>query len=147
MEVIDKGIVIQDRDGKCIYGNSAAMRILGVGTGESLADALDLGRWKFLQENGHEMPLAQHPAARALSSGRIVESTVLGLFHLQRRQLIWITITVVPQYAPGEDTPASCFRCSVMSPNSSATAHCSTGRRRWLASAAGNGTGLRTRCT
>lgn len=106
MEVIDKGILIQERDGKCVYGNSAAMRILGVGTGEALAEALDLRRWKFLHENGHEMPLAEYPATRALRSGRIVESTVLGLFHLHRRQLTWITITVVPQYAPGEDTPS-----------------------------------------
>ncbi len=106
MEVIDKGIVIQERDGKCVYGNSAAMRILGVGAGEALAEALDLNRWKFLNENGHEMPMAEHPAMRALRSGRIVESTVLGLFHLHRRQLTWIAITVVPQYAPGEDTPS-----------------------------------------
>ena len=106
MEVIDKGILIQERDGKCVYGNSAAMRILGVGTGEALAEALDLRRWKFLHENGHEMPLTEYPATRALRSGRIVESTVLGLFHLHRRQLTWITITVVPQYAPGEDTPS-----------------------------------------
>ena len=106
MEVIDKGILIQERDGKCTYGNSAAMRILGVGNGESLAEALDLNRWKFLHEDGHEMPLADHPAMRALQTGRIVESTVVGLFHLQRRQLTWITITVVPQYAPGADTPS-----------------------------------------
>jgi diguanylate cyclase (GGDEF)-like protein/PAS domain S-box-containing protein len=106
MEVIDKGILIQERDGKCNYGNSAAMRILGVGAGESLADSLDMGRWKFLHENGHEMPLAEHPAMRALRSGRIVESTVVGLFHLQRRQLTWIAITVVPQYAPGADAPS-----------------------------------------
>lgn len=106
MEVIDKGILIQERDGKCVFGNSAAMRILGVGAGEALAEALDLRRWKFLHEHGHEMPLAEHPAMRALRSGRIVESTVLGLFHLHRRQLTWITVTVVPQYAPGEDTPS-----------------------------------------
>ncbi len=106
MEAIDKGIIIQERDGKCVYGNSAAMRILGIGASESLADALDLRRWRFLHENGHEMPLDQHPVTRALRSGRAVESTVLGLFHLQRRQLLWITVTVVPQYTPGEDTPS-----------------------------------------
>ncbi len=106
MEVIDKGIVTQERNGKCTYGNSAAMRILGVGDGEGLAEALDLGRWKFLHENGHEMPLSEHPVMRALRTGRAVESTVLGLFHLQRRQLIWISITVVPQFAPDEDTPS-----------------------------------------
>jgi diguanylate cyclase (GGDEF)-like protein/PAS domain S-box-containing protein len=105
MEVIDKGIVIQDRNGKFVYANSAAMRILGIEAGESLVEAMRPDHWIFLHENGREMTAAELPAARARDSGRIVESTVLGLHQREQGRLIWITVTVVPQYAAGADTP------------------------------------------
>ena len=105
MEVIDKGIVIQDRDGKFVYGNSAAMRILGIEPGESLVDAMQPDNWVYLHESGREMSGAELPTARARDTGRIVESTVLGLHNRHQGKLIWITVTVVPQYAAGSDAP------------------------------------------
>ncbi len=106
MESIDKGIVIQDYDGVFVFGNSAAMRILGIESGESLNSAMARGRWKVLHENGREMAFEDYPMVRALRGGRSVDSTVVGLYHLQRRQLLWITVTSVPQYAPGGDRPS-----------------------------------------
>ncbi|QIL20870.1 EAL domain-containing protein [Thermomonas sp. HDW16] len=105
MEVIDKGIVIQDRDGRFVYGNSAAMRILGIETGESLVEAMQPNHWIYRHENGRELAGHELPTARARDSGRIVESAVLGMHHRKDGKLTWITITVVPQYAAGSDTP------------------------------------------
>ena len=105
MESIDKGIIIQDAQGRFVYGNPAAMRILGLRSGESLAEAMGNGRWKVLHESGHEMAYDDFPTVRALRGGRIVESTVIGLYHLMRRQLLWLAVTAVPQYAPGSDRP------------------------------------------
>jgi diguanylate cyclase (GGDEF)-like protein/PAS domain S-box-containing protein len=105
MEVIDKGILIQDRHGKFVYGNSAALRIFGIESGESLAEAMQPGHWIYLHESGRELAGAELPTARARDSGRIVESTVLGMHNRQNGRLIWITVTVVPQYAAGSDTP------------------------------------------
>ena len=105
MESIDKGIVIQDADGHYLYGNPAALRILGVGEGQSLAAAMAEGDWKVLHESGHEMAYEDFPAVRALRSGRMVESTVIGMYHLRRRQLLWLAVTALPQYAAGEDQP------------------------------------------
>lgn len=105
MEVIDKGILIQDRDGKFVYGNSAAMRILGIEPGESLVDAMQADNWIYRHESGREMTGAELPTTRARDTGRIVESTVLGLHNRHQGRLIWITVTVVPQYAAGSDSP------------------------------------------
>jgi diguanylate cyclase (GGDEF)-like protein/PAS domain S-box-containing protein len=105
MESIDKGILIQDGDGRFVYGNPAAMRILGLRSRESLAEALGQGRWKILHEDGREMAHDELPTVRAQREGRIVESTVIGMYHLQRRQLLWLAVTAVPQYAPGADRP------------------------------------------
>jgi diguanylate cyclase (GGDEF)-like protein/PAS domain S-box-containing protein len=105
MELIDKGIVIQDAQGGAIYGNSAALRILGIGSGESLAEAMRLEHWTMLREDGSVMPYDAHPAVRAMRTGRIIESTLLGMRHRDRRQLIWLSVTVVPQFAAGASEP------------------------------------------
>ena len=105
MEVIDKGILIQDRDGRFLYGNSAALRILGIETGASLAEAMQPDHWIYLHESGRELTGGELPTARAHDGGRIVESTVLGMHNRHNGRLIWITVTVVPQYAAGSDTP------------------------------------------
>ena len=105
MEVIDKGILIQDRVGRFVYGNSAALRILGIETGESLAEAMQPDHWIYLHESGRELTGGELPTARAHDGGRIVESTVLGMHNRHNGRLIWITVTVVPQYAAGSDTP------------------------------------------
>jgi len=105
MEVIDKGITIQDRQGRFVYANSAAMRILGIESGESLAEAMQPAHWVYLHESGRELSGDELPTARARDNGRIVESTVLGMHHRRQGKLTWITVTVVPQYAAGSDTP------------------------------------------
>lgn len=105
MEVIDKGIVIQDDNMRCVYGNSAALELLGVEAGESLDEVLQPERWLMVREDGSEMPLHEHPAWCAKETGRLVGSKLLGIYHLGKRQLHWLSVTAVPQFAPGADTP------------------------------------------
>lgn len=105
MELIDKGIVIQDAQGSFVYGNSAALRILGIGSGESLADAMRPEHWTLLREDGSVLPGDANPAMRAMHTGRIIESTLLGMRHRERRQLIWLSVTAVPQFAAGASQP------------------------------------------
>ena len=105
MEVIDKGITIQDARGAFLYANSAAMRILGIDSGASLAEAMQPAHWTYLHETGRALAGHELPTARARDSGRIVESTVLGMHQHRRDRLTWIAVTVVPQYAAGSDAP------------------------------------------
>src|SRR3546814_85087 len=105
MEVIDKGVVVQDEHLNFTYGNSAALRLLGIDGDESLDDAMRLENWMLVREDGTVMPEAEYPSVRAMREGRIIESTLLGLYHRQRRQLSWLSVTVVPQYAADADRP------------------------------------------
>jgi diguanylate cyclase (GGDEF)-like protein/PAS domain S-box-containing protein len=105
MEVIDRGIVIQDSRGEYVYGNSAALRILGIGSGKSLQEEMRREHWRAVREDGSEMPWTEHPVMRALATGKVVESTLLGLYHRRRRQLLWLSVTAVPQFAAGADQP------------------------------------------
>ncbi len=105
LEVVDKGIVIRDAEGRVTYGNSAALRMFGVEPGQSLADAMRFERWIAVREDGSEMPWEEYPAMRALRTGRTIDSTLLGLYQKHRRQLTWMSVTAVPQYPPDSDTP------------------------------------------
>ena len=105
MEVIDKGIVVQDEFLNFTYGNSAALRLLGIDGSESLDEAMRLEHWMLVREDGTVMPEAEYPAVRAMQEGRIIESTLIGLYHRQRRQLSWLSVTVVPQFAADADKP------------------------------------------
>ena len=106
MEVIDKGIVVQNQARQIIYGNRAAMRIFGVGEGKKLSDELKLDRWRVVDQRGQEMPADAMPAHRALATGQVVESVLMGLYHREHKHLVWLTVTSVPQFAPGGDRPA-----------------------------------------
>src|SRR3546814_6096232 len=105
MEVIDKGIVVQDEHLNFTYGNSAALRLLGIDGDESLDDAMRLENWMLVREDGTVMPEAEYPSVRAMREGRIIESTLLGLYRRQRRQLSWLSVTVVPHHAADADRP------------------------------------------
>ena len=106
MEVIDKGIVVQNDAREVVYGNRAAMRIFGIGEGKRLAEELRLERWRIVDEHGREMAAEALPSYRALSTGQVVESVVLGMYHREHKHLVWLTVTSVPQFAPGGDKPA-----------------------------------------
>src|SRR3546814_12624106 len=105
MEVIDKGIVVQDESLNFTYGNSAALRLLGLEGDESLDDAMRLENWMLVREDGTAMPEAEDPSVRALRDGRIIERTMLGLYHRHRRQRSEPSEPVVPPYPPDADRP------------------------------------------
>ena len=61
--------------------------------------------WMVVDEHGVELPAHDWPSQRALREGQPVHSTVLGFFHRDRRSLIWVSVTAVPQFRPGHEHP------------------------------------------
>ncbi len=106
MEVIDKGIIVQDRSGEIVSGNGAAMRIFGVRDGKRLNEELQPSLWRIVDAHGREVTVRELPSIRALATGRMVDSVLMGLYHRQRKQLVWISVTSVPQFAAGADRPS-----------------------------------------
>jgi diguanylate cyclase (GGDEF)-like protein/PAS domain S-box-containing protein len=106
METIDKGIVVQDHHLGIQYCNGAALRIFGIREDQRVSDELRLDRWRIVDGSGREIPPSDLPAQRALDTGHVVESVLLGMYHRQKKQLMWLTVTAVPQFAPGGNEPA-----------------------------------------
>ena len=100
MESIDKGILVQDGQGRILSGNPAALRMFGVENGGSLNEALRFEHWLVVDERGKQIHFDEMPPMRALRGGQTVESTLLGLYHRHSKQLSWLSVTSVPQYAP-----------------------------------------------
>jgi diguanylate cyclase (GGDEF)-like protein/PAS domain S-box-containing protein len=105
MESVDKGIVVQDRGGRILSGNPAALRIFGIEEGERLSRFLHFDNWLVMDEQGRRIALEQMPPMRALRSGQTVDSTVLGLYHYETQRMSWLSVTSVPQFQPGSTEP------------------------------------------
>ncbi|MDB6162636.1 MAG: diguanylate cyclase domain protein [Xanthomonadaceae bacterium] len=105
MEVVDKGILVRDVEGRVIYANPAATRMFDVDSGPTLTDEILDGQWLIIDEDGNAMDEGDLPAFRALQTGRAADSTVLGFYNQRLRQLTWLSVTSVPQFAPGADRP------------------------------------------
>ncbi|MFC3552230.1 EAL domain-containing protein [Lysobacter cavernae] len=105
MEAIDRGVIVQDAELRTVYANVAAMEILAISPGQSIAEALNPEQWMVVDEHGRLLPPEQYPSHRALRSGRMCGNTVLGLYHRTRQQLTWLSVTAMPQFPPGGDKP------------------------------------------
>jgi diguanylate cyclase (GGDEF)-like protein/PAS domain S-box-containing protein len=104
METIDKGIIVRNAAGDIIHVNPAAMRILEL-EDDSLEQDLHADNWRTFDEHGREVSENEQPATYALRTGKIVESTVLGFYNKRARQLRWLSVTCVPQFAVGARKP------------------------------------------
>ena len=106
IEGIDKAVALHDAEGRLHYMNAAGMRMLDVGrSGASLMREPDWQDWMVVDEDGRPLPFDQHPAARAMATGHAISSKVIGLFRRSTQRLVWLSVTAVPQFAPGADKP------------------------------------------
>ncbi len=105
MEVIDTGIAVQDVAGHISYCNAAALRILGVRDSGELERDIDGGRWVLTDERGRQITAEAWPAARALATGKTIDSTIVGWYEPAEMRLTWLSVTAVPQFAPGSQAP------------------------------------------
>lgn len=104
-ETMTQGVVYQDRIGKIISANFAAERILGL-TLDQMQDKTSTDpHWRAIREDGTDFPGESHPASVALSTGRPVSNTIMGVFHPGENDYVWINVHAMPQFRPGETEP------------------------------------------
>ncbi len=102
---MDKGVLFQGFDGRVLSANPAGYRILGLDDGLDVAAGLRFDDWLIIDHRGYPIRFRELPPMRALASGKLVESTLLGLYHHKRKQLTWVSATSVPQFHPGAERP------------------------------------------
>ncbi len=106
LSVMDKGVLVQAQDGSVLSANAAAMRILGLPEDEGIASSLRWTDWMVVDHRGWPLRFGELPSMRAVRTGRIIESTLMGVYHTGRKQLTWLSATSVPQFRAGESSPS-----------------------------------------
>lgn len=105
LDSIDKGILVQDGRGRIVSANAAAARFLGVTEEELLGETFEREAWSLMDESGHAITWRDLPATRALRTGKVVDSTLIGVYSPRLHGYSWFSVTAVPQFLDGRDMP------------------------------------------
>jgi len=104
-ETMTHGVIYQDAEGAIVSANPAAERILGLAF-DRMRDRTSMdSRWKMIKEDGSEVPGTEHPAMAALQTGQTTGPVTRGVFRPDRNDYIWLSITAIPMFQPGEAFP------------------------------------------
>ncbi len=104
-ETMVQGVIYQDINGQIISANPAAERIIGLTLGEILGRSVFDPALKAIREDGSPLPVDEHPAQVALTSGKAVGSETLGILQPSSGKRIWLLVTAIPLFEPGSTEP------------------------------------------
>jgi PAS domain S-box-containing protein/putative nucleotidyltransferase with HDIG domain len=108
-ETMAQGVIYYDAQGLVISANLAAERILGLSRDQMLdRTAYDPG-WRYIREDGTDLPGDMHPAILALKSGKAVQDVVMGAFNPVDNMFHWTNVGAQPQFKENEDKPYRVF--------------------------------------
>jgi PAS domain S-box-containing protein len=97
-EGVRVGIVVYAPDGAMESGNPLAQELLGL-TADQLQDkkAID-PRWKFLREDGSDMPLEEYPVSQVIESQNYLESQIVGIYRPGSGDIAWVLVSAWPEF-------------------------------------------------
>ncbi|HET7844858.1 MAG TPA: EAL domain-containing protein [Xanthomonadales bacterium] len=105
LDAVDKGILVQDRDGHVLSANAAAARSFGFSEAELRSGSFSVADWSLVDEAGQPLKWGDVPAQRAMRTGRVVDSTLVGVYSPRVQGVSWFSVTAVPQFLDGESEP------------------------------------------
>ena len=106
INALQEGYLVQDRDGKTLFCNSAAERLLGV-EASALIGREPLGPdRRCLCENREELPYALSPGILAMHDAQPQENVLLGL-EQPSGVLVWLSVSAAPVFRAGETAPCA----------------------------------------
>jgi PAS domain S-box-containing protein len=108
-ETMAQGVVYQNSAGRIISANVAAQRMLGLSLEQMLGRTSVDPRWRTIREDGTDLPSEAHPSMEALRTGQPVHNTVMGVFRPRDERWVWILVSAIPQFAPGEKNPRQVY--------------------------------------
>ena len=104
-ETMDQGVIYQDATGRIVDANPAARRLLGLSSDALLLRDSSHPEWDTVREDGARLPGDEHPTMVALRSGRSVHDMVMGVRRPETPGYVWLSVTAIPQFRPGETAP------------------------------------------
>jgi PAS domain S-box-containing protein len=108
-ETMNQGVTYQAADGTIISANPVAERILGLAFDQMRGKTSMDPRWRMIQEDGTAVQGADHPSMVALRTGETIGPVVRGVFHPDKNDYIWLSITAIPLFQPGDAKPFQAY--------------------------------------
>jgi len=105
-ETMSQGAIYVGTDGKVTSANPAFQHILGLSIGQMQEKKWIDHHWQTINEEGSEFP---EPSTMVLSTGKALHNVVMGVFLLNTNGYIWLNISVIPLFLPGEENPFEVF--------------------------------------
>src|SRR5579864_628492 len=90
-----EGVVFQDSEGRIIFCNPSAERILGLTTDQILGKSSRDPSWRTIREDGRPFPGDEHPAIVTLRTGQPCKGVIMGL-RRPDETVAWISINSEP---------------------------------------------------
>jgi PAS domain S-box-containing protein len=104
-ETMAHGVVYHASDGSIISANPAAERILGLSL-DQIRDRSSMDpRWGIIKEDGTEVSGLDYPSMISMRTGKTFGPAIRGVFHPERNAHVWVSITAIPLFQPGETKP------------------------------------------
>jgi PAS domain S-box-containing protein len=104
-ETMIQGAIYYSLEGKIISANTAARKIFGLTKEVILQRTIYDKHWEIIKENGDNLLPDEHPAIIAAKSGVTVNNIELGVYNPLQKKTIWVNMSAVPQFLPGENEP------------------------------------------
>ncbi|MCF8077586.1 MAG: PAS domain-containing protein, partial [Desulfotignum sp.] len=98
MNNLDSGVVVHAPDTSIMLANQSACRIMGLSENQMLGrEAID-PQWKFLRGDGSDMPIADYPVKRVLSTKKGIHDQVVGVTHPASGDIAWVLVNGFPVF-------------------------------------------------
>lgn len=107
-ETMAQGVVYMGKEGYISSANPAALKLLGLSAAQ-LAGKKSIDKlWHTIHEDGSSYPTQNHPAVKALQTGKTVQD-ILGVFDVKNQSYKWVKVIAKPEFSNGETEPYQVF--------------------------------------
>lgn len=104
-----QGIVYQNKDGEIISANPAAEKLLGISLDQMKGRKSIDKRWKAIREDGSDFPGEEHPSMIALKTAKEVKGVIMGVYHPEKEDHVWLLINAQPMFEESSSIPFQVF--------------------------------------
>jgi len=108
-ENMHEGIFYQSADGILTDVNESALEIFGIARKEFLGTTPVNLKWNVIDNNEKELPLEKLPSMIALTTGKEVLGTEVGLKKTKSNEVTWLAVNAIPQFRYGDEKPFQVF--------------------------------------
>ncbi|MBD1911087.1 PAS domain S-box protein [Leptolyngbya sp. FACHB-8] len=91
------GVLVQGADAEILLSNSKALQLLGLTEDQLLGKTSFDPSWNVIHEDGSPFPGNLHPVPQAITTGQPVRNVVMGVYHPQNKNRMWLLVSAEPQ--------------------------------------------------